>query len=167
MISIARLRRLLSYNKITGILMWKDAHNPSLKGKRAGCSWGTYRFVVIDGKNYREHRLAWAIVHGQWPPMGIDHRNGDGSDNRLKNLRLATTSQNQRNKKVLKSSLTGIKGVHFRKERNAYIPRIFSNGKLRRLGYFKDIRDAEKAYIRVSKKLWGEYSFAASRGTNL
>lgn len=167
MVSIERLRKLLHYNRVTGIFTWRETRNKCQKGQRAGCSSRAYRDISIDGKNYREHRLAWAIVHGQWPPMGIDHRNGDGSDNRLKNLRLATTSQNQRNKKVLKSSLTGVKGVHFRKERNVYIPRIFSNGKLRRLGYFKDIRDAEKEYIRVSKKLWGEYSFAASRGTNL
>lgn len=164
-ISINRLRKMLAYEPTTGVFTWLEARHYGRKGKRAGSNCSGYCFIRVCGKNLRAHRIAWALTHGEWP-KAIDHRNGDGTDNRLKNLRLTTSSQNQQNKKLQKNSLTGIKGVHFRKERNAYIPRIFYGGKIIRLGYFKNIHEAERAYINASKRLFGEYSFAVSRGAN-
>lgn len=45
------------------------------------------------------HRAAWLIVTGSWPNHGVDHRDGDRSNNKWANLRPATQSQNRQNLK--------------------------------------------------------------------
>jgi hypothetical protein len=61
---------------------------------------------------YKAHRLAWAFVHGGFPDQHIDHINGDPSDNRLCNLRVADRSLNMQNQRHARSdSATGLLGV--------------------------------------------------------
>ena len=63
------------------------------------------------GQEIGVHRIAWALHHGEYPLLEIDHINGDGADNRLCNLRLATSSQNNQNRRLSSRNKTGIKGV--------------------------------------------------------
>jgi hypothetical protein len=67
--------------------------------------------VGVGGKMIGVHRIAWALVHGEYPASEVDHINGDGADNRLCNLRLATSSQNNQNRRLSSRNKTGVKGV--------------------------------------------------------
>jgi hypothetical protein len=48
---------------------------------------------------YYAHRLAWLWWFGEWPEGGLDHINRIRNDNRIDNLREATRSENQRNRR--------------------------------------------------------------------
>lgn len=86
-----------------------------LPGREAGKELGTYvnsagyYFIYIGYKPYLAHRLAWFYMKGEWPVGPLDHINRIKTDNRWKNLREATYSENNFNKKARKSSL--YKGV--------------------------------------------------------
>lgn len=82
----------LEYDPETGIFIWKNGRRAS---GVAGCFHRHgYIQIWIDGTAYLAHRLAFLIVFGRWPEHGIDHVNGDPSDNRMLNLCEATHSEN-------------------------------------------------------------------------
>lgn len=75
---------------------------------------GRYISVAIPGHSSRlmkEHRLVWFLVHGHWPKE-IDHLDGDGTNNRIENLRDVSHGENMRNPVTLKrmSAARGGKG---------------------------------------------------------
>jgi hypothetical protein len=89
----------------------------------------------------------------------VDHKNGDGLDNRRSNLRLATHSQNQCNKLKIKTKVTSqYVGVHFDKRRSQWATSIRNNGKTIWLGRFDSEIDAAKAYDQAAKKHHGEFA---------
>lgn len=74
-----RLKELFTYNPGTGYLIRKIGvrGKRSKAGDRAGCvqkSTG-YRLIRIDGKNYREHRLIFLYMTGEFPAEQVDHIN--------------------------------------------------------------------------------------------
>lgn len=89
--------------------------------------------------------------------MVVDHINGDGLDNRSCNLRLATRSQNNMNRRVGLGGKTGIRGVLYSEERKVYYARIKVKGKNIYLGTFVTAEEAAKAYADASAKYHGEY----------
>ena len=144
MLAVQTLRESLTYEPASGKLFWKQGCRHA--GKEAGCITRTmqgnsYRLVRVNGKLVHAHRVAWAIVNGEWPPAMIDHKNGDGLDNRWSNLRPATREQNAQNRKLDQRSKTGATGVHFNRRRNLYSVNIKANGQRTHVGYF-DTKDA-------------------------
>jgi len=114
-----------------------------------------YRYIRFRGKSVREHRLAWYFIRGEWPELDIDHINGDRSDNRPENLRVATRGQNAINRPVRSDSLTGVKGVSFR--RGLYEARIVYNNKRIHIGAYKTLQEARKAYNDKAIELFGDF----------
>lgn len=93
------LLSILDYDPHTGYFTHKKANGKRGKpGARAG-SYGPkgYRQLKIKEVNYREHRVAWFYMTGQWPVNQIDHKNKTRDDNRWENLREATNKENQKN----------------------------------------------------------------------
>ena len=118
------LRQLLRYEPDTGKLFWRErgperflpARNGSpleqaarwnkrFSGKEAFTSTDSLGYrqsaMMIGGDRFqlRAHRVIWAMLTGAWPNDMVDHTNGDKQDNRARNLRAASASQNQSNRR--------------------------------------------------------------------
>ena len=155
--SHAELCENLSYDKETGIFTWLINKKNARVGNRAGFfTQPGYRGIGYKNKRYEEHRLAWFITYGTWPEL-IDHKNGDGTDNRIENLRVATPSQNQWNKRKPKNNKSGFKGVSWNIRAKKWQVFIRVNGKNKALGQYVDIEKAAKAYEDFAKKHHGEF----------
>lgn len=102
---------------------------------------------------FKLHRLLMKVEAGEV----IDHRNGDPSDNRRSNLRVATYSQNNQNKAIRSSNRVGYKGVG-RHPSGKYYARICVSGKAKHLGYYDSPRDAAIAYDDAAIEYFGEYA---------
>lgn len=76
---------------------------------------------------------------------GVDHADHDGLNNQRSNIRAATQTQNNQNRRKYSSS-SRFKGVRWREQRNRWEAYITLDGKQRYLGIFYDENKAAKAY---------------------
>jgi len=99
----------------------------------------------------------------------VDHRNGNGLDNRRKNLRICTHAENTRNRRVSKNNTSGFTGVKRFKLKYTYKWRatICYNWKIISLGLFKLKSDAVKARKEAEKKLYGEFAYKQKRNPKI
>jgi len=94
------------------------------------------------------------------PGTQVDHINGDGLDNRKKNLRLSTQSQNLGNSRLSRASTSGFKGVYWNKGKGRWTAEIGRGEHSRHahLGHFHNIYDAARAYNAAAIAKWGEFA---------
>lgn len=176
----AFLRKLVRYEPETGLLFWLPRTPDMFTSGRFGairkCKiWNTrfagreafaavrpdgYRAGVAFGCKLLSHRVAWAVVHGEWPDGEIDHINHDPTDNRLANLRAVSASLNQRNKRIPRSNKSGAVGVRFYKATNRWVAFMRIGNKSHHLGYFKDFDEA----VRARKDAEAGMGFHANHG---
>lgn len=149
MITKEILMSKMTYFPNDGIFKWNHNFNLNVGYIRDG-----YLLIKINGKRYFAHRLAWLYVYGIFPDVHLDHINGDRSDNRIKNLRLATNSENMQNqKRPRKDNKTGLLGVYFSNIHGKYIAKIVVNHKRIHLGLFEDKEKAGEAYLNAKRLL--------------
>ena len=143
----------LAYSPETGLLTWKVSQSKGRAGRIAGhVRKDGYIIVGIDGDHYLAHRLAWLAVYGEWPDKFIDHVDGNPSNNRIANLRLASPAVNSQNVRVARcTSVSGVLGVRFRNDTGKWIAKIQVNGKRLYLGSFNSDSDAHAAYVRAKR----------------
>lgn len=154
------LRSILSYNRKTGRLHWKRDNrgsNPKKGNFAGGYRNDGYYYVGIDGALYYSHRVIWAIITGAWPKDRIDHKSGDPSDNRWRNLRQATHAQNLHNTSRHKNNKTGYKGVQQIKGCSRFYARLRVNNVVHRLGSFPTAEQASAAYKKAAIKFHREF----------
>lgn len=157
----ARLLEVLSYDRENGIFTWRIKLSPRGKvGTRAGTTGGKYgyRIIWIDGVSYQAGRVAWFYEHGRWPKADIDHTDGDRSNDRLSNLREATRSENNANRRLSKSNRSGFKGVSFNTREGMWRAAIAKDGKKYSLGSFKSPEEAHRAYCAKAETLHGKFA---------
>lgn len=153
------LRQLLDYDPETGALTWRErgvewfkdgkrqkardfaarwnsayAGKPALNARGSGYLCGT-----LLGRRASAHRVIWKLVTGSDADV-IDHMNGDGTDNRLMNLRNVSHTLNMRNTKARPNNTSGIVGVE-RHRKTRWVAKI-SNA---HLGVFDCIGQAIRA----------------------
>lgn len=156
MLTQRRLKEVLGYNPETGLFVWRVRLCTKVKiGSVAGCfdSKG-YVIITIEDKPYKAHRLAWLYMEGAFPKHFIDHINSVPSDNRWINLREATWSESNANRKS--TSKSGLKGVR-QTPSDRWLAQIRLDGKNKHLGIFATKEKAHEAYISAAKKRHGEF----------
>jgi hypothetical protein len=166
MITQEYLKSALKYNPDTGEFFWKYREdmpkqwNSLWSGKKIigrRCKRG-YLYISICNKRYGAHRLAFLYVNG-WLPTEVDHidANGKKDDNRIKNLRSASSIENKNNVGIRKNSTSGFKGVCWHKGANGWISRIRVDSKRINLGIFDCPAAASFAYQVASNIHHGEF----------
>lgn len=110
-------------------------------------------------KSHSVHRLvANAFIENPENKKCVDHVNGIKTDNKVKNLRFATYSENLYNTKSYKNSSSKYKGVCWHKRNKKWIARYRdADGKLIHIGYFESEIEAHQAYQKAVKELHGEF----------
>lgn len=151
------LRERIHYDPNTGYFIWKKNKYRSRIGKRTGAIKDGYVQILIAGKLYRAHRLAWLLMTGEWPSHQIDHINLDRSDNRWANLRAADKRQNAMNTRVRRDNKSGYKGVCWDQGCNKWRADIRLPSVRKHLGLFDDPEAAHAAYARAATRYFGEY----------
>jgi HNH endonuclease len=149
------VRALFNYDPRTGHLLWKKPlKNGCRVGDRAGrVSGRRYRHVGFYRGDYIEHRIIWLHVYGEWPSEHIDHINGDRQDNRIANLRLASATQNQINRKSYNSN-SGFRNV-WRLKSGRYRAVVT-------LGTYDTAEEAAQVAYKIAKLIHGEFVSAES-----
>ena len=87
----------------------------------------------------------------------IDHINNKKYDNQKNNLRIASASINQHNRKNKNANKTGVVGVYYN-ESGSYSAKIMIDNKDINLGTYNDFDDAVKARLTSEKENFGNYS---------
>jgi hypothetical protein len=147
----------------------------------------TYSGPHTDRSNGRNQVLVHRLIMGSPEGMDVDHINGNGLDNRRKNLRVCTRSQNAMNKKLRSDSTTGYKGVYkckptvqrrkyvskktgevtYHKSTNNYKNKPYkamaaipgTSGRKKSIGYFATAEEAAQAYNDYVIKEFGEFAY--------
>ena len=154
----SEFRNWVSYDSESGLITW-------VKSPSANCVVGTqvggidkdgYAYFHLHKKRWPIHRMAWVLTQGPIPDgYEIDHIDGNRANNKLTNLRLATRSENNQNRRTArKDSKTGIIGVGQHKRSKLFFARIVGlDGKKRSLGYFKTPEEAGTAYLKCKREI--------------
>lgn len=129
----------------------------------------SYAKGCVNGASTYIHRL---LISAQ-PGQEVDHRNGNGLDNRRSNLRIASVSQNHTNTNA--RGLSGLKGVYktWRINRDGkkqwasrWSAKIGVNGEHIFLGTHATKEEAALAYDAAALKFYGEFARTNFATTN-
>jgi len=113
--------------------------------------WYFNRYAYTDIKEYSisMHRILLGLEKGDGKQT--DHINHNKLDNRRCNLRIATQSQNNANRKC--------KGVHFLSKRNLWRAMISKNGKRCHIGLYNSEKEAIEAHYKANQEIHGEFAY--------
>lgn len=111
------------------------------------------RCIRKDGKT-----ISFFMHHEIMGNTYIDHRDGNGLNNKMDNLRECTHSQNMQNRRKHAPASSKFKGVQWWKAQEKWISQIAKDKKRYFLGYFTEEIDAARAYNEAALKHFGEFA---------
>ena len=118
-----------------------------------------YWRIRFQGKLYQCHRVIYKLHHKiNIQNTEIDHWDKIRDNNTIENLRIANRSEQSWNQGIRSDNTSGIKGVHWDKQRNKWVARIEANGKKYYLGLFDNIDEAEKVAIKAREEMHKEFA---------
>ena len=154
----------LRYNKETG-QCWKQWKNGKWALIAAGNLQGKYTQLCIGANLLLLHRVIAEVFLNDGKPLTtkqeVDHiERADGShaQDRLRNLRIVSRSQNAMNQRINRNNTSGYKGISLRKPTGKWRAEIMSGGRRKYLGYFPTAESAALAYDKAAKELHGEFA---------
>lgn len=110
-------------------------------------------------KQLKMHDVVAARMFGDIPEgMVVDHIDHDTLNNCRSNLRLATRSQQQANRRKTKPASSRFKGVSWDSQKRKWRVRPTVQGKKTDLGYFDDEVAAANAYKSFVERAFGEFA---------
>lgn len=121
-----------------------------------GVKWCVNDGYAVNAKYGRLHRYLLGAKVGEM----VDHINGDKLDNRRANLRIATNSQNQANRRANRGT-SKFKGVCRQRRptsKDVWVARIVVEGRQMHLGSFDAEIDAARAYDAAATKFFGQFA---------
>ncbi len=120
-------------------------------------------FQVVLMKNKRRHDkvihklVAAAFLLNPESKELVDHIDNNKHNNKLINLRFATSQENNQNRSLSSKNTSGAKGVSWHKQSMKWRANITINGKLIHLGSFINKDDAVNIRIQRAKNEFGEF----------
>jgi hypothetical protein len=148
----------------TAIVDEEDADLAKLKWcarvVRGGYAYG-YRYVST--KPYKgahlhravmERSLGRELVDGEF----VDHIDHNTMNNTRSNLRIASRSENARNRRLGVNSISGLKGAYYFAPTGKWTSGVYVNGRVLHLGYFNTPEEAHAAYIAAALEHYGPYA---------
>ena len=171
--SLEYLHQRLDYDPKTGVLTWRPKSGATREERRwnsryAGKPTGHlrpdgYLEVNLDYRLILAHRIAYALGKGKPIPESyeVDHRNRKRSDNKLRNLRLATRIENSRNCGSKGREDPSIpRGVHWHRKEEKWVARIIVYGRRLHLGSYHDLSEASRVVEKARKKYHKEFAYS-------
>lgn len=160
------LHKVLDYGPLTGDFTWtaaagnrQRAMKSDLIGKKAGFIDSKGRWTIkIDGVCYQASRLAWVYCYGDSSITifdEIDHKDNDPLHNWIDNLRVASTQQNQWNKRSMNSLAKGVSA-----DNGGFKASICIDGRYTYLGSYTTVDAAHAAYFEAAKEHFGKFARA-------
>lgn len=116
------------------------------------------RRITIGQRKSKTIKMHREILRISDSNIQIDHKDGNGLNNQKSNLRIATISQNQRNKSVQGNNKCGLKGVYFDKKLKKWRAVFSPNKKSVHIGCFNTAIEAAMAYNDAALKHYGEFA---------
>lgn len=117
----------------------------------------------VPRKTRHLHRVVWEICNGPIPDgMTVDHKNMNGLDNRIENLRLATMRQQSYNCGRRKHNRSKYKGVEVKRDQprtKPFLAKILFDRKTTWLGYYSIEEEAAFAHNIAAELCRGEFAW--------
>jgi hypothetical protein len=129
---------------------WQAHYSPKMK------SWYAVRTERGTKKGITMHGL----INGTPSGKHTDHENHCTIDNRRKNIRSASASQNAGNRIRKSDNKSGYKGVYWNKFRGMWVVAVCSDGKRHYVGAFPpdQLIEAAKAYDAKARLVFGKFA---------
>jgi hypothetical protein len=135
-------------------------HLDSFRWSELRNSHTSYAVTKLRGKTILMHRLVLNVVdagHTLW----VDHKNSNGLDNRIGNLRICSPSQNLAWARKRQTKATSrYKGVCYRAERGLWVAQIWvaADGRNYILGHYDCEERAARVYDEAARYVFGEFA---------
>ena len=172
------LLQILRYEPATGDLFWLErpsnmfSDNPRGRLSANAATWNTryagkpalasmnkgYKHGALFKKTVQAHRVIWKMVHGV-DAETVDHIDGNPGNNRIKNLRSVSQSENMRNMRIISTNKSGVTGIYWHSECEKWCAEIWVSKHIH-LGLYASFDEA----LAARKTAEIKYGFHANHG---